>query len=248
MQATRVAHAAIVGAQLRAERLLDALAAPPAPVPEGRLTIVVKTYERPGTVARLLRSIRRLQPGAEVVVVDDSRAPAAVAGARLVTLAHGAGVSAGRQAGLDAVETEFVAMFDDDFVLTRHSHLGAAVDFLDRHAEADIVGGRVVNLPRYRSVDYPRDPAGRRVGALDVHLKVPTFYVARTERLRLVGWRPELKRLDHADFFMRAQGKLVAVLDADMRCLHARTPFDRRYMAARSDVEPDRELLRARWP
>lgn len=46
----------------------------------------------------------------------------------------------------------------------------------------------------------PLVPPGTRIGELVVCNKVPNFFVARTERLRLVDWTPELKRLDHADF------------------------------------------------
>jgi glycosyltransferase involved in cell wall biosynthesis len=244
----RPVHGAVVGAQLAAERALDALARASGPaVAAGRLTVVVKTHERPRIVRRLVRSIRRLHPDVAIVVVDDSLAPAAPEGAELIALAPGSGVSAGRQAGLDAVTTEFVAVFDDDFVLTRHSALGRAVETLDRHPEIDIVGGRVVNLPRYRSIAYPRAEDGRTAGGLPVHAKVATFYVARSERLRLVGWDPAIKRLDHADFFARADGVLLTVLDASMRCLHARTPFDREYMRSRHELEADRVLLRRRW-
>jgi hypothetical protein len=77
--------------------------------------------------------------------------------------------------------------------------------------------------------------------------KISNFYIARAERLRLVGWDSSLKRIDHADFFTRALGVLVTVFDPDLRCLHAQTPFDVNYMAHRSDDHADRVILAARW-
>lgn len=255
MAVKRYVHRAAVAVQLAAARALE-----PGGGGDlgGRLTVVVKTFERPRVARRFVRSLLRLHTGVEVVVVDDSREPRPVEGARLIALPHASGVSAGRRAGLAAVRTEYVAMVDDDMVLTRRSDLGRAVRYLDAHPEVDLVGGKVVNLPRLRSRDYataplfasaaePVVPPGTLIGGLPVHEKVPTFYVARTERLRLVDWDPALKRLDHADFFTRARGVLTTVYDARMRCLHARTPFDPLYAAARADYAADAELLRARW-
>ena len=80
-----------------------------------------------------------------------------------------------------------------------------------------------------------------------VHDKVANFYIARTESIRKVGWDPQIKRLDHADFFTRAKGVLTTVFDPAFKVLHARTPFDRDYMRKRLDVQSDREILRRKY-
>ncbi len=43
--------------------------------------------------------------------------------------------------------------------------------------------------------------------------RVPQFFIAPTERLRLVQWDENLKRVDHNDFFTRAYGVLLTVHD-----------------------------------
>jgi len=90
-------------------------------------------------------------------------------------------------------------------------------------------------------------PIGMKLGATTVRDKVPNFFVARTERLRSVGYDPAIKRLDHADFFTRARGRLVTTYLDRFRCLHAPTPFDQRYMRFRTDYRADEAVINARY-
>lgn len=255
----RVAHAAVVGAQLSAERLADvASGARARPELGEQVTVIVKTFERPRTLRRMVRSLRRLHPDVRIVVADDSRVPSAPEGAELVPLPYDSGVSAGRRAALARVRTPLVAVLDDDFVLHRHSDLRRPLAALAAEPAIDILGGRVINLPRYNSFDYrrkaifptdkpPVHPLGTLLGGLPVYDKVPTFYVARTDRLRLVDWDPALTRVDHADFFTRARGVLTTVYDHGWSCLHARTPFDAAYRRSRMDMGADLEVIERRY-
>jgi hypothetical protein len=241
----RTLHTLAVRGALATERALDATDRS-RPARLDRVTLMVKTFERPQVAARLVRSVHRRYPGLPVVVADDSRRPAEIPGTRLVALPFDSGVGAGRQAALAAVDTELVLVVDDDMVFNRHSRMELALATIDAHPGIDVVAGRVVNLPRYRNLAYPA-VQGRRIGGLPVLEKVPTFYLARTARLRLVGWDPALKRLDHGDFFLRARGVLTVVQDERIRVLHARTPYDRAYMEHRLALDEDRRILRERW-
>jgi hypothetical protein len=116
------------------------------------------------------------------------------------------------------------------------------------------LGVRVIDLPVMRTRRLPegdifptnrtpRTPLGSLLGGLMVVDKVPTFYLARRHRLGLVPWNPRLKRVEHADFFTRAHGVLTTVFNPDLRCLHARTPFDAEYMSKRMDLAESLEVL-----
>ncbi len=242
------------------QRALDAL----APKPAGRLyaarqiTALVKTFERPQVLRRLIDSIRRLYPELPVVAVDDSRKPSSLAGIRTIAMPYDSGISAGRNEGLRHVHTPYVLVLDDDFIFYRHTALGPALATLERHPEIDIMGGKVIDLPLMRarrlpegdifdSTARPRAALGSIVGGLRVVDKVPTFYIARRDRLELVGWDPQLKRADHADFFTRALGVLTTVSNPDLRCLHARTPFDANYMGKRMDLAASLDALEQRY-
>lgn len=258
----RPAYRALLAGELGAQRVLDLPGRRGrrrrAQAAADRLTIVVKTFERPHLLRRLVRSIHRTQPGVRVVVVDDSAEPTRLPGVDTVVLPFDQGVSAGKNAGLAEVRTPYVALLDDDFVLDRHTDLAGAVDRLDAHPEIDLIGGRVTYLPTFSSNDYrssplfpttaaPKVPPGTVVGGLPVYDKVANFYVARTEPLRSVGWDPRLKRTDHTDFFTRARGVLTTVYDDDLRCLHAQDRFAAAYLAHREDTGGDRVVIAERW-
>lgn len=222
------------------------------------VTLLIKTFERPAILRRLVRSIRALYPSVPVIVVDDSREPSDLPDVDTVVLPFDQGVSAGRQAGLDRVRTPYVMVLDDDMVFFRGTRIERALSTLERQPRIDLVGGQLIDLPYLRLREpplgqifptsaTPREPIGTMLDGLPVCDKVANFYVARTDSIRKVGWTPALRRLDHADFFTRAIGVLVCVFDRELRAFHAQTPFDTRYMAHRMDIAADQLVLAARW-
>jgi glycosyltransferase involved in cell wall biosynthesis len=251
----------LVAQELLLIRMLDALSRRPAGAPLlGEATVLIKTFERPHIVRRLVSSIRRLYPTLGIVVVDDSRDPVALEGVETVVMPYDSGVSAGRNEGLRHVTTKYVVVLDDDFVLFSRTRLAEALELMERHPEVDIMGGNSINLPLLTARPLPQAagrifatdreplfPIGSRIGELVVCEKVPTFFVARRDRLALVGWDPALKRMDHADFFSRALGVLTTVFNPDFKAFHARTPFDADYMTKRLELAADRKVLREKY-
>lgn len=252
----RPVYRALLGAQVAATSLVSRR---PEPVETSGITAVIKTFERPKACARLVRSLQRLYPTMPIIVVDDSREPRPIPGTSLVSLPFDSGVGAGRQAGLERVRTPFLLNLDDDFLLYKGTHLEAALDALSRHGQLDLVGGRVIDLPLFITHDFrqaslfatntsSKVAPGTFFGAVEVLDKVPNFFLARTESVRAIGWNPRLKRLDHADFFTRARGKIVSGLLDEFRVLHLRDPFEFAYRAFRDDLAPDLAILRAAYP
>ncbi|WP_294950887.1 hypothetical protein [Sulfurovum sp.] len=62
-----------------------------------------------------------------------------------------------------------------------------------------------------------------------------------------MGWDARIKRLDHADFFTRAKGTLVTVMNGQFKILHAQTPHNRPYMQKRYDVKQDSAVLKMKY-
>lgn len=248
----------LVNAQIKSVQLADLLL--PVPVADDplldELTLVIKTFERRPLLLRLLRSIRKRYPRIAIIVVDDSRRIEPLEGVDYVVLPFDSGVSAGRNAGLARVRTRFVMILDDDFVFYRHTDLLASLRRIAAAPEIDLLGGVVITVPSLDWNDSSRTPIykhttakpGGFVAGLERRRKVPNFFIARTERLAQIGWDARLKRLDHIDFFTRADGLLCVVLDPTLRCLHAKSLFDRHYMRYRQDYQADLDLLRARYP
>ena len=232
------AISAVITAQITVLRSLDWGRVPNPPVPENSLTAVIKTFERPRELRRLVSSIRRTQPSLPVMIVDDGRSPQPIDGAELLAMPFNSGISRGRNAALDRIHTPYFLLLDDDFVFYRHTRVAEALAVIDAYPSIDILGGRVVNLPDFTTHDYsllvarslgptPEYPPGSFIGQLPVYAKVPNFFIGRTEAVGSLGWLDELKVMEHQEFFDRAFGRLTTVYDDRFRVLHARNPFDR---------------------
>lgn len=249
----------LIGLELRFVRLLDRQSTlEDTPLVNSELTAVIKTFERPKTLKRLVESIKRTYPDMKVIVVDDSKEPSNLKGVETILMPYNSGISAGRNRALERVETKYVLFLDDDFIFYRKTEFEPALVLMEEYQKIDIMGGEVVNLPSFKSSDYskvslhptslaPILPAGSEVGGLPVYDKVPNFFIARTERLKLVGWDKQLKKIEHADFFTRAKGVLVTVFNNRFKVLHAQTPFDTEYMKIRHDVSEERKILYSKY-
>ena len=224
-----------------------------------RVTMMVKAFERPAAARRLLRSARTVFDG-RIVIADDSAIPMTTVqlGVDVLPLPFNSGVAVGRNAALDAIETEYVLVTDDDIVFTAATDIESARRRLDAHPEIDIIGFLRVELPRWFAVDFGPDALfdghdeplrewGEDIGGLPVRYKIEQVYLARTEAVRRVRWDPAIRMVDHSDFFSRAAGQVVVVLDQSIRAYHTPTPFDSEYARYRLDTAADLRYLERVW-
>ena len=147
---------------------------------------------------------------------------------------------------------------DDDLVFTAATDVDAARRRLQACPDIDVVGFLRVELPRWMAHDFgpdalfeghrePLRPWGELIDGLPVRYKIEQTYLARTEAIRRVRWDPNIRMVDHSDFFSRAAGEIVVVLDSSIRAYHARTPFDPEYTRYRLDIAPDQAYLGRVW-
>ncbi len=260
----RVAYRVASGVELVALAAYDAVGCQQRPAGERAeaarlLTMAAKTFERPRAARRLVRSARSVFDG-RIVIADDSRVSVRIDDplVDVIPLPFNSGVSVGRNAALDSIETEFVWVTDDDIVYTRRSDVTGAIAYLQDNPDVDLVGMTLVGLPELRITTDgadalfpghrpPKRPFGELIDGLLVRLKVPQCYVARSEAIRRVRWDPNLRMVDHRDFFSRAAGEIVCVTDPAMVCYHAQTPFDTHYLGYRQDTGGDLEYLARVW-
>ncbi|MBN1461949.1 MAG: hypothetical protein JXA57_20660 [Armatimonadetes bacterium] len=225
----------------------------------GDITLVTETFERPDVLCRMLASVRRAYSG-PVIVAYDSGTPFVSNHpfVKIIELPFDSGVGTGRNTLIDAVSTKGLWMSDDDMIALANFDVARPLTCLSRNPEVDLCGGRVIDLPRWRSVKYSdsvlfrysgelRRPLGTIVDGLPVVYKVPNFYVARTERVRKVRYDDRPKGVDHNDFFTSAYGKLLCVYDHSWACLHVRSKFDPHYMSYRMDQPADFAYLAEKW-
>ncbi len=228
----------VLGAILVFERMVD-LFAPKDDSDIRDLTIVIKTFERPYAVRRLVRSIQRRYRQARILVVNDSKNPSKLDGVENLIMPYDTGISAGRNAALDRIRTRYLLLLDDDFVFSRRQRLGTLISRMEEHDEIDILGGRTIDLPFYIIHDFqdipvpstaePKTPLNRMLGDNRVVDKVQNYFIARTESIRRVRWNDDLKVMEHTEFFTRARGRITTAYRDDMLVLHAKTPFDIAY-------------------
>jgi len=237
------------GLRALARRELQEFAAHPPAVPdEGewsrRVTLLVKTFERPRCASRVVCSIRRHFPRVEVLVCDDSREPLFEDGAQplpgvtwlTLDFDRGHTLGAGRNYLVDRTPTPFFFLLDDDHVVTAGTRLADMLDFLEGHGY-DIVGG-AQGREEYGAAVFEQDGDGvrqvfhRHHGEVAPGVvrcdRVSNTFMARTEAVQRVRWEERVYANEHADFFLRASraGLLIAQMggtwvDHDRRCEQA---------------------------
>lgn len=221
---------------------------------EENLTFIYKSLNRQRMARRLLRSIRSFYPKARVIVADDSEDPLEMDGAEVIHLPFNSGLSKGLIEALARVETPYVMRLDDDMLLTPRSLIHEHLAFLQRHPEVDLCGLQVNSVLQssakvYRSIRMGRPlviPAGTVMEGREVVYKAANCFVARTESVRKVGYDPNIRMIDHHEFFWRAAGQIVCVQDPDSFVYHCHNWFDWRYRPYRNDTAGDAAYIRAK--
>ncbi|XP_074258909.1 beta-1,4 N-acetylgalactosaminyltransferase 1 isoform X1 [Saimiri boliviensis] len=198
---------------------------PPGSLPKGAqynisalVTIATKTFLRYDRLRALLASIRRFYPTVTVVIADDSDKPERVSGPYVehYLMPFGKGWFAGRNLAVSQVTTKYVLWVDDDFVFTARTRLERLVDVLER-TPLDLVGGAVREISGFATT-YRQllsvDPGAPGLGnclrqrrgfhhelvgfpGCVVTDGVVNFFLARTDKVREVGFDPRLSRVAH---------------------------------------------------
>jgi glycosyltransferase involved in cell wall biosynthesis len=134
-----------------------------------KITLCFATVSRPHCVQRLIKSIRLLHPEIPIIVAEqcDGESPLKQFylsnNVRSVTLPSDAGVARARNAAVALVETDYILLADDDFIIGPELNLSAPLRILDSTNSVDILGGCLYDV--YGDLDFSN------------------FYVRRWERL-----------------------------------------------------------------
>ena len=221
---------------------------------EEHVTFVFKSFNRQKMARRLYDCIKAYYPNAEIIIADDSAEPLEIPGAHIIHLPFNSGLSKGLIAALNEVKTEYVMRLDDDLLLTPKSNIHKQLRFLEMHHEVDLAAIQMSMRPEKAADDYNRIkmnkeliiPAGTMIDDYSVVYKAPNCFLARTEKLRLVGYDPSIRMIDHHEFFYRAAGAIVSVQDPHSYVFHCHNRFDREYRKYRSDIAGDSAYIRTK--
>lgn len=229
------------------------------------VTFIFKSFERQKMAKRLYKNIQSYYPGVKVIIADDSSKPLDLQGENLevIQLPFNSGLSYGLNRALERVQTPFVIRMDDDELLTPYTKFHEQLQFLMEHPEVDLVGVLAYNLLRRRPLTglaetYFKQPMNNAPKKLimphltkidDRHIvvgKTPNVFIARTDKIKQIGYDDNIRMIDHNEFFYRAAGNIVSVLDTTCYVLHTHNPFDSHYQKYRSDYQGDLEYIRAK--
>lgn len=182
---------------------------------QDKVTLIIKTFERPQCISKLVYSIRMIYPNLRIIVADDSRTSHPIVGVKHLRMPYDSGVSAGRNLALSKVETPYVVTLDDDFVFNNRTKLEKWLEILES-TNIDLVGGNVDGHPNYcaslhiidDALVFKQEPVGTEGNFLLWNI-VLQFWMGRTKKIREIGgWDDEFKTVDHIIFFARSIGKI----------------------------------------
>lgn len=203
------------------------------------LTFCIKTIHRPWSCHRLVQSLRRQFRKPQIIVVDDGRPelrfsakyPKTARHCHVINLdQHDVGVGVGRNTAIDAAETEYIFLLDDDHVVTGDFHLQLLRRRLLKH-EIDILsvrqsaGGRPMcfaPLMNGRRIWMFRGEH-RREGSLAWCDMGSNAFLSRRATIAKLRWDEALKTYEHWEFFYRASHieKLSIAVAEDCMVEHA---------------------------
>lgn len=182
---------------------------------KNEVTLIVKTFERPSCVERLVYSIKMFYPNLRVIVADDSKKSKNIRGVEHLLMPYDSGTSAGRNLALSKVDTPYVVTLDDDFVFDERTKLEKWLQIM-KDTDLDIIGGNVDGHPNYHASLHIQDNAlvfkPKPVGeehSFSLWNIVLQFWMGKTDKIKGIGgWDNEFKTVDHIIFFARSIGKI----------------------------------------
>ncbi|XP_075811039.1 beta-1,4 N-acetylgalactosaminyltransferase 1 isoform X2 [Microtus pennsylvanicus] len=206
------------------------------------VTIATKTFLRYERLRTLIASIRRFYPTVTIIIADDSDKPERISDPHVehYFMPFGKGWFAGRNLAVSQVTTKYVLWVDDDFVFTARTRLEKLVNVLER-TPLDLVGGAVREISGF-STTYRQlltvEPGPPGLGDCLRHKRgfhhellgfpncvvtdgVVNFFLARTDKVREVGFDPRFNRVAHLEFFLDGLGSLRVGSCSDIVVDHA---------------------------
>lgn len=181
-----------------------------------KVTLLIKTFERPQCLNRLMGSIRLFYPDIPIIIIDDSKIENNIDDddTYYVHTSFDMGASHCRNLGLSFVKTPFVVTLDDDFIFTDQTNLETWAEILE-NSNIDLVSGNVGNT-RYEAcfkienniLEFIKNNKGFECG-LPLYDIVLQFWCGRTDKIKEFGaWDDDFRSVDHMPFFLRAFNKI----------------------------------------
>lgn len=192
------------------------------------ITFGIKTFKRPEAVGRLIDSILKMYPTANILVVDDSgddiNQPIKdmFPSTNWITKPLNIGLSAGRNVLVDNTETPYLFLMDDDYIFNKTINIEEIYNKLIE-LDLDLLAGTVSDIygndlrPRnyHGTFEIKNDILHVRKNHFDVEwdsevMKIDfamNLFLAKTETLKDVRWEEKLKLAEHLEWYLRYSQK-----------------------------------------
>jgi glycosyltransferase involved in cell wall biosynthesis len=213
------------------------------------VSFLVKTFNRPSHLYRLLNSISKYYPNIKTIVLDDGNLQLDVKKYKDVELhkiPFNQGIAYGRNLLCQLADTKYVISLDDDFIVCEKSNFYKLYELITT-TNYDLIGGTVYDKEKgerhFEGTIFFKD---HELHILPIEYKnelercdiVHNFFIAKLLPLKSISWDNNLKINEHIDFFIQAKGKMNIAYYKESYILHDRIPIDEQYMKYRNKVEP----------
>lgn len=200
----------------------------------GKITAVIKTFERSNKLYNLLDSIKKYYPKMKIVIIDDSKEDKNIVqeNIKYFKIPFDTGLSAGRNFAINNVDTEYFLLLDDDYLFNKETKIEIFYDILE-NTDIDIIGGDVkylngrtmyydgiLYLDNERILHCKKDYYEKKDNykVCDIVLN---FFLARTKEIKETGgWDERLKLAEHTAFFWNHKGKIKVAYTNKVSILH----------------------------
>jgi GT2 family glycosyltransferase len=200
------------------------------------ITFIIKTFERPDALKNLLVSINQFYPKNRVLIADDGKIPYSEPlendNMEYFKLDYDSGLSYGRKFLVNKVDTKYFLLLDDDYVFSRETQIEEFERILSTNNDIHMVGGLVINygeVPIYYHgcleikqdiLYHHRKQHKMIINEHKIYDIILNFFLAETEKVKSILWDPDLKVLEHEDFFLRCTNKINITYTEDVSILH----------------------------
>jgi len=200
------------------------------------VTAIIKAFNRPGALINLYSSIREFYPELKIIIVDDSKNDMDTSifdkNVEYIRTEFDIGLSKGRNIAVSKVKTKYLVILDDDFLFTKKTKLEKMYNVLENDG-LDMVSGIMYDFGKRkrhfagkmevidrRLVISPNVTEGKHNGH-KLYDVVLNFFMAKTDKVRDIGWDDRLKLGEHEKFFLQAKekGLLITCLN-DVKVEH----------------------------
>ena len=193
-----------------------------------KITFGIKTFKRPEAVGRLIESILKMYPTANILVVDDSgddinqnikdKFPTT----KWIIEPLNIGLSAGRNVLVNNTTTPYLFLMDDDYIFNKSVNIEEIYNKLIE-LDLDLLAGTVSDI--HGNMTYPRNYHGTfKIEGDILHVKknhydiewdsevmkvdfAMNLFLAKTETLKDVKWEEKLKLAEHLEWYLRYSKK-----------------------------------------